>query len=340
LRAFVSILVCAVACAAHPVATVTVSATTPAPSASMAALPRPTGSPNPRLYAELPPLDGDGLMLADRRVGFSRDDAYLGWAISGCDPCPLAFHFESPRAPPIDIAYRWNPKDDGLLPPEQAKKLADADAAKVDHILESLGIEKASNGRTLRGPFPYPDLVFATAHTPADAKGMVTLHFGARVVGHAPIFPIHIALGPHPGWPGASMHEPTLAYANVTHDGSEIGVVAIANGDMWMEQGRVARMSTAKLVGEVYNDTAMGLYKRGRFADAAALFVSAEIANPNESLFPYNLACAYARSGDARAKEALERAIHIGGEAIKARARGDEDFAAVRDASWFRALVS
>ena len=291
--------------------------------------------PNPRLYAYL----HDGGMFMSRRMGFSKDDAYLGWAVSECDPCPVSYHFESPTKPPIDLRGRWEPKEDGQLDPKKAQALQDEANAAIERGLTELGVETAAAGRKLRGPFPYPDLVFAETSSRNDAAGSVTLHFGAEVIGEPAVFPIHIVLGPHPAGAYANMQTPVVTYANVTRDGSELGVVAMTTGLMWVEFAGMKRMPTEKFVGQVYNDTGMALHLRGKFADAAKLFAEAEDASPRESLFSYNLACAYARAGDERAKDALARAIHHGGAAVKTRAQADADFAGARDAPWFRALT-
>ena len=72
------------------------------------------------------------------------------------------------------------------------------------------------------------------------------------------------------------------------------------------------------------------MHQNGKFADAAKLFEKAESVNASESLFSYNLACAYARANDARWKDALDRAIKKGGDAIKTRAKSDKDFSGVQ----------
>ena len=53
----------------------------------------------------------------------------------------------------------------------------------------------------------------------------------------------------------------------------------------------------------------------------------------------YNLACAYARTGDPLAEAALELAITRGGETVRARAAKDKDFDGVRGAPWFAKLT-
>jgi len=298
-------------------------------------VPAPVGSASPKIFDD---IEDDTDRFADRYVGFSKDDAYLGYSISTCDPCPLEFHFESPTRSPLDLAYYSDPGNW-----DEAKEKA-TDAA-VDKQLAALGVEKIDAKPRLRGPFPFPDLAFARFVDPAPAIGKSSLLFGARVNGYAPVYPIRITLGPHPMFDSPvpagedpkewreqwGVSDPTLAYANVTHDGSEIGVVAMSSGTMWWETAGIARMPVASFVGQVYNDTGMRLHEQKKYAEAGALFAKAEGANPKESLFPYNLACALARSGDpAKAKEALARAIDRGGPKIKERAAKDADLAGLQ----------
>ncbi len=328
-------------------------------SASASAAPPPVlQHANPRLFADLG--DGNTFYFGDNRyMGFSEDDDYLGYEVSGCDPCPTEFHFTSPTKPVLDFGHYYNPGN----PSGSAEKKQNAD---VERKLQMLKVHKG-NWRALRGPFPYPDLVFATGADRNDFQGKVWLLFGARVVGYAPVFPMRVEIGPtemfstpmssadqarlahlprderekelHARAAAWLLNAPGLAYANVTHDGSDIGAVAVATGTMWLEMGGVARMPVKAFASQVYNDTAMRFHRESKFAQAADLFEKAEAADPSASLFSYNLACAYARAKDARAKDALARAIQKDGETIKARARTDKDFADVSGEPWFAALV-
>ena len=323
-----------------PLATPTAS---PEPSAVQSAaasdappLPMPVGSANPSAFDG---VEGDDLARFEtRHVGFTADDAYLGYEISTCDPCSNELHFTSPTQPPIDLAYYYEPRE------ENAAKQAKQDA-EVDRRIKQLGIGTGRQTK-LRGPFPFPDLVFASKTDHNDVTGIVTLLFGARVEGYAPVFPMRVDLGPGPMFNVKTealetrmLSEPSLWYANVTKDGSDIGVVAVATGVMWFETAGVARMSARSFAAQVYNDTAMRLHQSKRYPQAAALFEKAEIASPTESLFSYNLACAFARAKDPRAKDALGRAIQHGGAAIKTRAQGDADFVDVASDEWFKTLV-
>ena len=224
----------------------------------------PVGNP----YARLPSLES----APNAYAGFSKDDRYLGYQISTCGTCPEEFHFVGPGVPKLSFRYFYDP----TLDQDVREKREKAHDAEVERKLAALGVQKIKDGRVLRGPFPYPDLTFAVKTSRNTANGKVTLHFGARVGAEAPVYPIRIDLGPHPmvreterdpDWAkltpserakrleesgeAFSMDEPMLAYANVTKDGHEIGVVATARGSGFYEAGGVARMDVEKFVGEV-----------------------------------------------------------------------------------------
>jgi hypothetical protein len=282
----------------------------------------------PNVYSELPSFDQlDGVAkfaspsIKERVVGFSGDDAYLAYTLYMCDPCPAEFHFEG-AAKRIKLAYHYDPRGDGQLSEAAAEARRKTEDDAVDRRLAALGAVHAKDGRVLRGPFPFPDLTFATTSTRDDANGKVTLLFGAHVDGEDPVYPIHVVLGPHPMLPlsaadraqlaaipeaGRStwlterngnyqLSNAVLAYANVTRDGSVIGVVAIAIGSLFQEVAAVARLPVATFVGQVYDETGQRHQARKDYANAAALFDEAVAARPNDPTFARHLACARARS--------------------------------------------
>lgn len=93
-------------------------------------------------------------------------------------------------------------------------------------------------------------------------------------------------------------------------DGTEIGILAAWHG----------------FAARVYNDTGYALHRKGAFREAQELLLKATFADASWDLAPYNLACAYARTGDARAEVALNVAVGRGGDSVKKRARADADF--------------
>lgn len=244
------------------------------PAAVSTAMPVSSVSSPPRdAYADLPPLD---TAFAERRVGFTRDDQYLGYEISACDPCPteLAFFGASDggtgHRPALPLKYFWDPS----LPDHVAEQRRKKNDEEVDRRLSILGIGKAVDGRVLRAALPARDLTFAVKTTRDDPNGRVTLWFGGRVGNGSPIYPMKIELGPHPMFdPPADerarisrlpndqrvaalqqwrsqfvMQDPILVYANVSKDGKDVGIVAIATGSMWHEAGGVARASLHALL--------------------------------------------------------------------------------------------
>lgn len=301
-------------------------------------------------YAEMPEPTA-GVLGSDRVVGFSKDDRYLGFEYTTCDACPTEYRFRGPGVPEVHFSEFWGPALDEEV---AAKKRAVAEA-NVAKQLGLLGPEHADRSRFLRGPFPYPDLVFAAKPT-RDPKERVGLLVGAHVPGEEPVFPLRIELGTHPmrgrpipTWPGQkpqsreafdaefTMQDPELAYVNVTRDGTELGAVAMASGTMWFETGGVARMSAAAFAAQIYNDTGIRKLAAKENRAAAALFAKAEAAKP-DAVFAYNLACALAREDDASAEAPLARAI-ARSASYRERARKDADFERVRAAPWFTKLV-
>jgi len=161
------------------------------------------------------------------------------------------------------------------------------------------------------------------------------LRVGGSLADEGAVFPIVVK-------PSHSVIDPATTEADLvalSPDGSELGVIARTMCGEWCNPKGMTRMPVTLFAARVYNDTAFVHHKRGDYAKAAELFAKASAANPDESLFPYNLACAYARLGDPRADAALARAIALGGEAIKKRATGDADFDTVRALPWFQASV-
>ncbi len=95
-----------------------------------------------------------------------------------------------------------------------------------------------------------------------------------------------------------------------------------------------------KLEARRLNGDGVKLHKKRDYAGAIRLYLDALAAEPQSTLARYNLACAYALTGDA------ERAIHallvhreLGHKAKLEDARVDEDFAGLRDDVRFRTLT-
>jgi hypothetical protein len=181
-----------------------------------------------------------------RRVGYSKDDVWLGYEISTCDPCPEELRFEAKNGKSLSFGYYYDPENQD----DEKERTTNAD---IDAKLAELDVAKAVDARKLRGPFPYPDLHFATKTETNPTTGESTVLFGANGV-----FPMKVTLGPMPMFATVPADDkeqyvldPMLVYANVTRDGSEIGIVVIARGPMWYEDAAVARMRTADFVAAI-----------------------------------------------------------------------------------------
>lgn len=94
-------------------------------------------------------------------------------------------------------------------------------------------------------------------------------------------------------------------------------------------------MPAARFASMVYNDTGFRLLQKGLLDRAAELLLRAAFVDPTRELPADNLACTYARMGDARAEAALGLAVARGGDTVRTRAAKDKDFDTVRSSPWF-----
>ncbi len=76
-----------------------------------------------------------------------------------------------------------------------------------------------------------------------------------------------------------------------------------------------------------------------QFREALELFERAAAVDHTRWEAAFNLARVHARLGDPGAEADFARAIELGGDAPRQRARGNYDLAAVRDTAWFKAAV-
>jgi hypothetical protein len=279
-----------------------------------------------------------------RRTGFSKTERVLTWCISTCDPCPLDCTFDDGRRQ-TSMSYFYAPGLEARLSGGQIEKLRAAQDKKLDDLLDRYALPSGGANRPpLRGAFPYDDLTFAAKVSPEDARGVSAVAFGARVSGETPVFPLQLEVGPHPmrgaplpkevrtqkerdEWNSQwTMGEPDL-FVDVSADGKDLGLVAMASGSMWYEAAKSTRIGVSRFASQVYAGTAKAAVERSAFARAAELYGKAAAAEPAAWELSYEQAAAYARLHDARAEAALARAIQVGGAKARARAKADPVFA-------------
>ncbi|MCA9583845.1 MAG: hypothetical protein KC657_00635 [Myxococcales bacterium] len=173
---------------------------------------------------------------------------------------------------------------------------------------------------------------------PSGFSAPAVVRVGGVVSGEPAVYPITLASEGKL----ATVAVPHFAVMNgmaISPDGAEIGMVGHFFACEYCDSFSVKRMPLGALAARVYNDAGFARHKKKEWARAAELFAKAAFADPQAKLPPYNLACALARQGDARAAAALEVAISRGGGAVRDRAKKDADFDGVRTAPWFAALV-
>lgn len=195
----------------------------------------------------------------------------------------------------------------------------------------------------LTGTWAYPDIELAVLRVAAtesktDPSGFAApavVRLGGVVTGEpAAVYPITLTRADELARK-VPAHFAVMNGMALSPDGADLGVVAHFFACEYCDFFVAERYPVARLAGLVYNDAGFARHRKGEYARAAELFAKASFADPAAKLPPYNLACALARLGDARAAAALDVAIARGGATVKERARGDADFASVRDAAWF-----
>jgi hypothetical protein len=122
-------------------------------------------------------------------------------------------------------------------------------------------------------------------------------------------------------------------------DGGTVAILGHTWGGEWSDTFELTFMPAGRLAAASYNKQGLDALARQDFNGAAAAFLAATHADEATWKGPYNLACAYARGGDARAQAALTTAVSRGGEAVRKRAATDKDLDSVRALAWFAALM-
>ncbi len=190
----------------------------------------------------------------------------------------------------------------------------------------------------IHGDWPYAQDITLDAMTidgTEKASGM--LRFGGRVGREDPVYSVTLSMKPS---------HADLRYGaawNAILQGPKNDELALVGHFFcmeWCNDIAVTRVTYGQIASLVYNDTGFRHHQKKEYAASRDLFLKATWANPKAPLPPYNLACAYALLGDQdNAKKALELAIAVDGDKVKARAKKDADFKAVLGDAWFKALT-
>jgi hypothetical protein len=254
----------------------------------------------------VPPLDGESLghdSVCCRACGWSKDGADLGYCAEGGYPGTWCEALVGGQHVEASIETK---KDRALL-----------------QRLLGRGFQRGT-----AGAWAYGDDLVITWRT-AD---QMELWVGAKLRGSDDAaWPLHLT-----DEQGFRSHPDVIAFSA---DGRTLGVIAHWYQGEWSNGYRVGTVEAKTLAEQAYNAAGMKQLRRGNLPQAAALFEKAASADPASEKAAYNRACALARLGAPEAKAALERAIAIGGAAVKKKAARDSDFAQVRAQAWFTELT-
>lgn len=261
-------------------------------------------------------------------VGWTKDGALFGWCgVQGGRPtfvCEL-----------VDKDGKTTRKTDESgddLDPKKKKAILDW---LRDNGIADLGDAKMPPPLAGTWPASFGDITLDVARVEARDKAPALVRLGGSVGNEPPVHPFVLTKNPVPAAPP---HFAAMNGMALSPDGKELGVVAHFHACEYCSSFDVRRIPLTMLAASIYNDTGFRAHQKGDYARSAALFEKAVAADPSHELAQYNYACALARLGDARAKDALASAIAKDPSA-KARARTDEDFAKVRSEPWFVELV-
>lgn len=190
--------------------------------------------------------------------------------------------------------------------------------------------------RPVVGSWDFSDITVWVHPIAGDGvKTNALLRIGGAVDGEAPVYPVTLSAK-------ARAMLFSAVWTNdlsLSRDEGELGVVGGFFCMEWCNEFEVHRQRVNAFASQIYNDTGFRRHAKGDYARAASLFLAATWADESAKLPPYNLACAWARLGDPRAKDALVVAMERDPSA-KARASADEDFANVRREDWFIELTT
>jgi hypothetical protein len=254
------------------------------------------GPPGPIVVKGYPaPLQGVGMADHITHGGFTKDGTELGY----CEPAGgrggTVCAFEGKDGKTADTFDFGGPDD-----------TTGKETRRVTAWLHEHGIVAVTKPPPLTGSWAFArDITLQVRSLGGE------LDVGGSLSGEAPVFPI-VVRPPRNGGLEYQFTEADLIA--LSPDGSELGVIAHSFCMEYCDPKETARLPVTRFAARIYNDTAFVHHKQGDFAKSADLFAKATAANPDDSLFAYNLACAYARLSDPRADAALCKYIALGGD--------------------------
>jgi hypothetical protein len=277
--------------------------------------------------------------------GFSADSTLLvyGWEMGGIGGTAVEILARDGSKRSMINARSGDEKADPKFDAKQKdleKFIADEKiAALPKSSIATDGTNAKQLGPPLTGTWKYTDitldvvLIDASGGTPSTGPTHPAhVQVGGTVAGEKQaVHPISLAAN---AVPQAPPHFATLNGFAMSPDGEEFGLLENTFACEYCIDFAVRRIGVGELASLVYNDTGYRHHQKKEWAAAATLFEKAVDADPKAKLAAYNLACAWARLGDPRTKDALAYAITLD-PTVKTRAQKDDDLASVRAEPWF-----
>ncbi len=294
-------------------------------------------APGPIVVKGYPHNIRNGMNDVARHVGFSSDSSVYAWCQTGggrpttrCEILARDGTTKKMEAAPGEIDPSGRP-----IPSELARK-KEIDRFLADHAIPELPAKDPMTTLPppVVGSWVFTDITIDVARIAASGSSPAHLKIGGAVGKEPPVHPITLR---STEIPAAPPHFAALNSLAISPDGSDIGMLGHFFACEYCDSFVTKRMPVRAFASLVYNDTGYRLHQKKDFARAAELFVKAVNADPEAKLPPYNLACAWARLGDPRTKDALAYAIERDPTA-RARAETDRDFDSVRGEGWFPKL--
>lgn len=345
----VFLLLSIVACTKKaPTETAPVASSTPIATASSSApakeeLPKSDFGPSgPIVVTGYPAKIGSGMDDSADSVGFTSDGKEFGYCMQGGGRGETRCVFR-------DASGRDRNETDVVKDEVSAKKTKEiADWLKKNGVPEVTSVKGTfeRDPPPIKGTWAYArDISIKVIAGSGDvddkggAKSQPFVRVGGVLAGEDPVWVVTMS-APHrkmggPKDPEIPYHFTALNGFQLSPDGKELGMVSHSFCMEYCDDFEIVRMSVDAFAGQVYNDVGFRHHKKSELAKSADFFLKAANADPSKDLYLYNLACAYARLSDPKAKLALSLAIAKGGDKIKTRAKGDEDFASVKTEAWF-----